>query len=94
MKEQKNGNRWMQPTLIVTVVLAIAGGAAAWGDSRTKTSENARRITVNEKSINKLLEGQARIDERVKGMQRGQREIKSDVKEILRELRSGRGPFR
>lgn len=90
----KNGSRVALSALAFTLLLAIIGGAVAWGDSRSRVQENTRRLIVNEGVIKKLLEGQARIDERTRSIERNQTETKGDVKEILRELRRPRRTIR
>ena len=90
MADKKNGNRWIQPALIVTIILAIVGGAVAWGANLEKITEHSRRLKINEKTIKKLSEGRARIDERTKAILRSQSNTEQNIRAILRQLQSGR----
>ncbi len=87
----KNGNRTALIAIAVTVVIAIITGAVAYGEGRNKISDNTRRLNAHSATIKKLVEGQARIDERTIAIQKTQRDARQDVKEILRELRRPRG---
>ncbi len=89
-----NGNRWIQPALIVTIILAIVGGAVAWGANLEKITEHSRRLKINEKTIKKLSEGRARIDERTKAILRSQSNTEQNIRAILRQLQSDRRPVR
>ncbi len=90
MTGKKNGNRWIQPALIITIILAIVGGAVAWGANLEKITEHSRRLKINEKTIKKLSEGRARIDERTKAILRSQSNTEQNIRAILRQLQSGR----
>ncbi len=94
MTTTKNGNRWIQPALIVTIILAIVGGAVAWGANLEKITEHSRRLKINEKTIKKLSEGRARIDERTKAILRSQSNTEQNIRAILRQLQGGRRPVR
>jgi len=72
------------------LLLAIIGGAIAWGANLEKITEHSRRLKINEKTIKKLSEGRARIDERTKAILRSQSNTEQNIRAILRQLQSGR----
>ena len=96
MTIRKNGavllKWWPVIVLLITLVLAIIGGAIAWGANLEKITEHSRRLKINEKTIKKLSEGRARIDERTKAILRSQSNTEQNIRAILRQLQSGRRP--
>ena len=77
-------------SLGLTLVAMIVAGGIAWGQQRTVTAGQERRITQNEKIVRQLEKGQATILERTRQMHETQKEARTTQKEILRELRRGR----
>jgi len=73
---------------IAVFVLALAGGAGA---QQIQLISHDKRLTHIEDNNSDLKQGQARIDERTKTMQKEQKMIRQDIKAILRELRLANG---
>lgn len=77
--------RWL-PLATLALVSAMA-----WGSQQATTTDHERRITGNEKLLQELMKGQARIEERSKRTSEDVRDNKDLLLELLREFRNGKG---
>ncbi len=68
--------------------------AMAWGSQQATTTDHERRITGNEKLLQELIKGQARIEERSKRTSEDVKDNKNLLLELLREFRNGKGRIR
>lgn len=69
--------------------LALAS-AMVWGSQQATTTDHERRITGNEKVLQDLMTGQARIEERTQRTSEDVKENKTLLLQMLRELRNRR----
>ena len=79
------GAKFWVPILVaavLTVASLIYGGVALGVETRLDP-----RVTVNERSIGDLKQVDAYREAQMENVQEDLREVKSDVKEILREIR-------
>ena len=70
----------------VPLAILAVSTAVAWGANKSTVDDHARRIGSNEKAVNELIRSNERLDERTKQTREDVREIKQDVKDILRAL--------